>query len=336
MLAVAVAAFLGLGILTPGGARAETVVGADFDQALGGAVAATTTAAQVGLIASCRHGEGTLSTLRVSGSSVSVTVIDGAVTVKALLQPDSWTLPMNGVLRGYRERSRAAILSSAGVPATVRYVSGPWGGWASRYSSPGGTSSEGMRDFLLQSVLSMGEEPWGTRPYTTFERDARDDGTTAWSAEQLTPDGARARVLAVIDEQSHLVSQEVTREEPGLSPETVTCTMTDVGQPAALDAPVAAEVGPLRRLGPAAWRISTLESARDAALRIRREAIREGGDVRNIREQSRVVVQAMGMQDWKVATISGGVRLSLSDPWGGTVARCIKKTVRGVAITDCA
>ena len=327
---------LGLGVLAPVGARADAVTGAEFDRAVTAAIAATMMAARAGLIATCRNGEGAQSTLRVAGPSASVTVLDGAVTVKAVIRPESWTLPMNGVLRGYHEESRAAILSAAGLPAMVTYVTGPWGGWSSRYSSPGGTSAESMLDFLLESVLSMGEAPWAPRPDTVFERGVRDDGSVTWSAEQRTPEGEVARAVVVIDGHSQLVFQEVTRERPGSAPDSLNCTMSDVGQSAALDAPDATQVGPLRKLGPAAWRVSTLKTTRDAALLIRRGSISDGGGVGRIRSEARVVVQAMGMQDWRMSAIPGGVRLSRSDPWGGTVAWCVKASRRGIVASACA
>ena len=226
---------------------------------------------------------------------------------------------------GFRKALRPRILKEAKLGPDVEYVSGPYAAWAARYTdmSVKRTLAE-YRQAYESALHGLSIPSWAEDQGTalTFSPEGGSGGT--W---RFTRQSGAATLMARLktDGLGRLISVQHTSTESGVTTYYVNCLTSDWTSQPVIEKPDPALVAPLNTIGPAAWRVSTSVLAVQLGKAIRK-GVKASGDVTpsRIRGQAYIELTKRGLETtWKVTDLAKGAKVSLSDPLGGTVARCI-------------
>ena len=343
-LLAAIACLLLLALATPSRAAGPAATQQQFLEAVEEVRATMVAAAAEGWTGACGL-EGTggyKADLEVmSFGQRSAGVLEGTIgglsaTWVADYRPGSWRRSIwPQSVEGLTPANAAAVFAKAGVPGNTQFVSGPYKPWANRYLDEPVPSSfadarEGIVDLLL-GLLGVAAAPDATY---VFSPSSGKGGT--WSVTLVQGQGTFTGEL-LLDAQGRMVSSYGSSETGGQVQSAWTCDAGGYGDQPSFPLIDPAEVAPLVKVGPAAWRVSRTAEARHVAKAVRAAVVASGKvSASRILIEAGVELDKAGLVDaFTLSQAPGGAKISATDPLGGVVRRCMVAKGSAVLITRC-
>ncbi len=225
---------------------------------------------------------------------------------------------------GFRAPLRPKILALAKAPSNAGYVWGPYAPWVDRYSDV--DTSDGlaeMRDTVYQLSGQVALNPVSDSPGLTINFAPQGGLAGSWFLTKVEGSTVNFSTL-IVDANGLLASSRHWTMVSGVETQNTECAVNYLATIADYTPDPAVTV-PLKTIGPAAWRVSNSVIAVQVGKAIRK-GVKASGEITpsRIRGQAYIELTKRGLETtWKVTDLAKGAKISLSDPLGGTVARCI-------------
>ena len=254
---------------------------------------------------------------------------EGSVLVGWILHESEW-LASAQIVNGFTPPLITRILKAVKLPSDSKlWVSGPYKPWIKRYTDSGipttPTAAEAWHDERMNEVLSPAggtmTSLWGEfGKLTTVTSTSLGGQAVRWNLA----DGEYDAMIKT-DDAGRIDTVKKYSTVNGVTTAVVSCEVTGYSAQIQL-APYASDpIVPIKTIGPVAWRMWSAHRGVALGKGIR-AAVKAVGKLTpaSIRGHAYIVLSKEDLlSTWQVTDIAKGARISVSDPLGGEVRRCI-------------